>query len=889
MARSRKPNPNPTITQILITLRTDVGLTQSGVGELFRVDYKAVGRWETGESIPRNSHRPRFIRYLLDTAKLSQDLPRFFQVWDQLMVGEWDWPELDPDEKWLAYLAGRSRVADVPHPSMPLFPNAKAPLGRSQLLESIVERLQENNRVALVGMPGVGKTALSIAVAEHSLIRERFSGGVLWGHLGKEPNVENLLVRWGEKLGEDLASFAGIREKAERIRDIIDARPVLLIIDDAWSLIPALQVTCGARRSGHLLTTRQRDLAQQYAGVARVHTVPELDTKPANELLEQLAPTAYAVNRHKTEDLVAAVGGLPLALVLLGGFLDAREHRYFNDTQEIAIDVMQEAERRLELAQARLGTFDDQTLTLRQVIELSIESLSLSEQQAFWSLGAFAPKPIAFSRRAAEYVGECEVTTLTGLVDHNLLELDGAGDLMMHQVLSDYARGFCADSALDRHRDFYVYFAHQHEDDFPALWSVYDQLKHTWQRQENRDRYDPTFLALMTSLETFQELQGLLHDRKAILDRGLEILTTLEDDDAMVSGLLSMGQIRLKLGESAQALESFKLALSTSEVTGNLRGQAASHRLTASAYSQLDQPRRAIEHLKSALDILDELKKDMPDEDMSAWRMQRAACFNQLGIQYHTIGDKQTALAFYLRAKVEQEELGDSEGLATTLGNIGMLYSDMEETDEALRYYDQSLSIHREIGSKIGVVHILNNLGSSNLSLNQIDSALEYFHEALKISQDAGAVVPQATSLHLIGCAHEHRGEYETALEYLHRAYELRKRTGEVGSAAATLSEIGIVYAAIRSDDPRALELQLEALQVAVETESKSLEYDIRDTMVDIAIQNEVYHSVVEQLTAMVDLADQYGFADADDLRRDLNHFRERLQSGDSFDDKSEQ
>ena len=143
--------------------------------------------------------------------------------------------------------------------------------------------------------------------------------------------------------------------------------------------------------------------------------------------------------------------------------------------------------------------------------------------------------------------------------------------------------------------------------------------------------------------------------------------------------------------------------------------------------------------------------------------------------------------------------------------------------------------------------------------------------------------------MHLIGCAHEHRGEYETALEYLHRAYELRKRTGEIGSAAATLSEIGIVYAAIRSDDPRALELQLEALQVAVETESKSLEYDIRDTMVDIAIQNEVYHSVVEQLTAMVDLADQYGFADADDLRRDLNHFRERLQSGDSFDDKPEQ
>ena len=56
-------------------------------------------------------------------------------------------------------------------------------------------------------------------------------------------------------------------------------------------------------------------------------SVPELEyvteDNPAYELLNDLAPEACAADRDTAQYLVTLVGGLPLALVVLGGYLSS--------------------------------------------------------------------------------------------------------------------------------------------------------------------------------------------------------------------------------------------------------------------------------------------------------------------------------------------------------------------------------------------------------------------------------------------------------------------------------------------------------------------------------------------------------------------------------------
>ena len=59
-------------------------------------------------------------------------------------------------------------------------------VGRAELLNALTERLAEGEDLALVGLPGVGKTALAVALAHHPGVLARFPDGVLWASLGPQ-------------------------------------------------------------------------------------------------------------------------------------------------------------------------------------------------------------------------------------------------------------------------------------------------------------------------------------------------------------------------------------------------------------------------------------------------------------------------------------------------------------------------------------------------------------------------------------------------------------------------------------------------------------------------------------------------------------------------------
>src|SRR6516165_3485634 len=103
------------------------------------------------------------------------------------------WLVPDPDEE-----------ETHPTPSDPMLPAAKKLIGRDELLSQLKSELQstrEEGKFALAGMPGVGKSAIALALAHDAEVREHFYEGILWVDAGHQPNILNILSRWGALLG----------------------------------------------------------------------------------------------------------------------------------------------------------------------------------------------------------------------------------------------------------------------------------------------------------------------------------------------------------------------------------------------------------------------------------------------------------------------------------------------------------------------------------------------------------------------------------------------------------------------------------------------------------------------------------------------------------------
>jgi hypothetical protein len=87
---------------------------------------------------------------------------------------------------------------------------------------------------AIHGLAGIGKSTLVAAVAHRAETRSRFKDGVLWTTLGHEPDIMAALTAWIRALGDAVFQPITIDAASKHLRTLLQARTVLLVIDDAW-------------------------------------------------------------------------------------------------------------------------------------------------------------------------------------------------------------------------------------------------------------------------------------------------------------------------------------------------------------------------------------------------------------------------------------------------------------------------------------------------------------------------------------------------------------------------------------------------------------------------------------------------------------------------------
>lgn len=206
-------------------------------------------------------------------------------------------------------------------------------LGRERLMDSLIRGLLSGRErsLALEGSAGIGKTTLAVSLASDQGVLRHFKDGVLWGGLGKQPDVMNCLEIWATALNKDISGLATLAERIQAVKDAIGLKYMLIVIDDAWDIYSANALRCGGPNCCHLLSTRDKGIARAFAGPSLARPVPTLGDDTSYELLQCLAPEACEVEPLTARDLAQSMGGLPLALELLGGYLAAPERSLFPD------------------------------------------------------------------------------------------------------------------------------------------------------------------------------------------------------------------------------------------------------------------------------------------------------------------------------------------------------------------------------------------------------------------------------------------------------------------------------------------------------------------------------------------------------------------------------
>jgi tetratricopeptide (TPR) repeat protein len=717
--------------------------------------------------------------------------------------------------------------ADVP-PMPPYF------LGRDTLVEGLVEQLTGGQSMALSaeGLPGVGKTALATALAHHKDVLAHFSDGVLWAGLGPKGDVMRALGEWAAVLGLDESELVEVEQRRRAVQQAIGQRKLLLVIDDAWELEAAQAMQCGGPNCVHLLTSRDKGLARQFAGSRHILSVPTLEDDPAFALLQEIAPKACAADPETAQQLAEAVGGLPLALELLGGYLATPESSVFPVLQSKALSEMSDPKRRLQLAAARLGGTGEK-VALQDTIALSLDGLREIEGgkeavAAFYSLGAFAPKPETFSLDAAKAVAGCDEAVLVLLVARNLVEVQGEqGEwLVLHQVLADVARAKAAQTpairswvtrliwlqfasrkksvseiASRRHREYYLALVNEDREDWRRIGAAYGQIKWAWERLQPE-----AVLDFVWALQIYQRRQGLWTDGLEWAETGLARVRAKGNRKVEGALLNNIGEVYRSLGQGERALDYFNRALPIREEVGDRAGVAHTLNNIGEVYHSLGQWERALDYFNRALPIREEVGD----------RAGVAYTLNNIGEVYHSLGQWERALDYYHRALVIREEVGDRAGIATTLNNTGGVYHKLGQWERALDYYHRALPISEEVGDRAGVAHTLNNIGGVYHGLGQGERALDYFNRALPIMEEVGHQAGLAVTLNNIGVVYRSLSQGERALDYYHRALPISEEVGDRAGVAQTLNNIGEVYRSLGQGE-RALDYYHRALPIGEE------------------------------------------------------------------------
>ncbi len=476
-------------------------------------------------------------------------------------------PSAETNALYDRVLAGDfDRIAVAPEVTRPApFQAIAAParlVGRGAELARVVTSLTEDDQgavVAIVGMGGVGKTALAAAVAGH--LRGDFPDGVLWGRVATDEPMD-ILQSWAVAYDRDLSKIASPAARAAAMRSLLADKQALIVLDDVVAGRPIDLLLPGATACPVLITTRDRAEVALYT--TDIVDLRELSAQTGVEMLAQmLGAEVVAADRVAAEELCELLGGLPLAVEIAAQRVVASPRR------DLARMV-----RSLHTASARLA-HGISNRSVRTSFSVSWEALHAPLQQTFAVMGLFDGRSFAADAIAA--VCGCALDEaldqLDLLVTLSMLKFAGDERYVQHRLLADFAQEKLAElpaQAEAQHRfvAHYTALAQAASGDFGRLEHDWDHLLHAVELARSGAAW-PDLLALVDAAAAPWLARARFQHARVGFLAGLEAAQALGDEIRRPRYAFFLGRIALRQDDYAAAQDLLGAAIDGFRINGN--------------------------------------------------------------------------------------------------------------------------------------------------------------------------------------------------------------------------------------------------------------------------------------------------------------------------------
>jgi non-specific serine/threonine protein kinase len=700
------------VGDLLRRYREFAGLSQEALAERAGMSPRGLLYLERGVRRPY----PDTLRRLADALSLTAEQRQALTLATRQSIAEASATKDTADATAAGHappLAATAAPAGLSH-NLPV--SLSSFIGREHAQARVQGLLAIHRLVTLVGVGGVGKTRLALAVAAGAL--GDYPDGVWLVELA--PVADPALVPGTVAQALRLREEPG-RPMSETLCDHCRGRSMVLVLDNCEHLLWACTTLAGmllrAAPGLHILATSREALG--VAGERRYRVPPLSVPDPAHLPVPELAGSYEAVrlfvaraqerrdsfsltsaNARVVAEVCARLDGLPLAIELAAARVAAMS------VEMIAAHL----DDRFRLLTTGSDDLPSRQRTLRATLDWSWDLLGARERTLLGRLAVFAGgwtlEAAAAICAGQEMAYWAVVDGLDALVNRSLVQMEESPEGAVRYRLLESVRQHAAEqlaaageeaTTRDGHLSFFLAMAEQAVQAFRGaelgpwldrLETEHDNMRAALSWAAARDGFEDG-LQLASALAPFWEFRGYIAEGRRRLE---ELLATGQGSPgARARALNAAGFLVMRAGDARASLALYRESLALRRALGDMRGIAVS--------------------------------------------------LNNVGNAHIELGEYELAERTYAEALELCRTLGDQSGVATAFNNQAVAARGLGHYDRADALANESLVLRRAQGDLRGVAEATNNLAQAAWELGRYERAASLFKEGLLLSRDVGDMI----------------------------------------------------------------------------------------------------------------------------------------------------
>ncbi len=645
----------------------------------------------------------------------------------------------------------------------------------------------EPQTVAVVGLPGVGKTSVAAELCHHQETRAFFTDDVLWASLGPSPDLVSIVSGWSRSVGgPDLEQSSSAEEASLRLAAFMRGKKVLVVADDVFEAEHAVVLKV-IQKGALLVTSRAPAVARELVlASGDVYELGVLSEEESVELLGKVAPSLVRENRELCHELAQELGGLPLALRVAGGLLE-EEAGYGWGITELLNELRDGKQLLQSKAPADTGILRSVVSpTTEALLQTSLERLDEDARKGFRRLGVIAAEPSTFDLEAAEKVWASTNgrDTMRTLVRQGLVEKASSGRFMVHPVLIMFAKHLLKanpqelrdagkrhsryfEKVLRRADELYLASGERARQGAQVLGVNWENIRGGWTWAESHSDEDEDAASLCVDYtdagERWLPLRLDPEEHVSWVQAALRSARRLGDTPAEASNLVRLGDAYQRSSQHEEAKKVYETALDKYIEIEDRKGEGRALGRLGTCHKALGDPVSAEQYYRDQIQIA---------QDLGDLRSEAAGRGN-LGVLFRDAGKHLDAIREISAGARIYQQLGDRREEAGASANLGTIYLEQQELDKAEQEQVKYLGIARELGDRDSECRALGNLGNVHRAREEYEAAAGCYEEALELARELGNPRYEGLTLGHIARVRAHLGNTEEALSLYESQLEI--------------------------------------------------------------------------------------------------------------------